>query len=78
MATLATLQLDILANTAALHRDVEKVNGTLTRLESGAGMVGKALAGAFTVTAIVAAGLWFARFRLQEARPWQYSLHFQL
>lgn len=51
--TIASLIVDIHANTATLQRDVEKVHGQLDKVGSIAGTVGKALLGAFTATALV-------------------------
>ena len=56
MATIATMVLKMQSDTAELVKGAERAQGTLTKIERGAGMVGKALAGAFAVTAIVAAG----------------------
>lgn len=56
IAPIASLVLDISANTAALTRSVDNTNATLGRLETGAAKVGKIMAGAFTATAVIAAG----------------------
>ena len=53
--TLATLIVNVQANTAQLVREVDKTNQTLGRLESAAGLAAKTIAGAFTATAILGA-----------------------
>lgn len=53
--TIASLIVDVAANTAKLTKDVEEVHGKLDRITSVAGTVGKALTAAFTVTAIIGA-----------------------
>src|SRR5688500_6212490 len=54
MATLASLIIDISANTATLQRDVETVNAKLDSVSTIAGKIGVALAGAFSIGAVVA------------------------
>ncbi len=56
MATIASLIVSIAADTSTIKRDVENVAGQMNKLEGIAGRVGTALAGAFTVSAIVGAG----------------------
>lgn len=51
--TIASLIVDVAANTIKLQKDVEKINGTLDGVAKVAGSVAKAMAAAFTVTAIV-------------------------
>lgn len=55
MATIASLVVDISANTIKLTKDVEHINTKLDSLKGVASNAGKALAAAFTVTAIVGA-----------------------
>jgi len=53
--TIASLIVDVAANTVKLQKDVEKIHGTLDGIQQLASNVGKALAAAFTVTAVVGA-----------------------
>ncbi|HYE85658.1 MAG TPA: hypothetical protein VEA16_04855, partial [Vicinamibacterales bacterium] len=55
MATIASLIIDVAANTAKLQKDVEQVHGSLNRITSIAGTVAKTLAATFTITAIAGA-----------------------
>lgn len=50
--TIASLIIDVAANTAKLQTDVQKIHGTLDGVASTASRLGTVLAGAFTVTAI--------------------------
>lgn len=50
--TIATLIVDVAANTAKLQTDVQKIHGQLDNVGAMASKVGTVLAGAFTVTAI--------------------------
>lgn len=54
--TIASLIVDVLANTAKIEKDVAKVNSTLDSISSTAKAVGKALAAAFVVTEIIKLG----------------------
>lgn len=54
--TIASLVVDVLANTVKLQKDVDKIHGRLDGLAKTAGNLEKAMAAAFTVTAAVAAG----------------------
>lgn len=53
---IASLIVNVAANTAQLQQDVKKIDSTLSGFEASIGKVGKMLAGAFTVTAIVGLG----------------------
>lgn len=53
--TIASLIVDVAANTAKLQTDVNKIHGQLDSVGSAASKMGTMLAGAFTVTAISAA-----------------------
>jgi hypothetical protein len=53
--TIASLIVDVAANTVKLTKDVDQINNKLGSIEKIAGTVGKTLAGAFTVTAVVGA-----------------------
>lgn len=54
--TIASLIVDVAANTGKLVTDVEQIHGSMNRIEGMAAKVKTAIAGAFTVTAVVAAG----------------------
>lgn len=56
MITIASLVVDIAANQASLIKSVDQVNAKLDSVSGFASKVGTALAGAFTVTAVVALG----------------------
>src|SRR5262245_17757276 len=56
MATIASLVLDLKADTSQLIRSADQMGSTMTRIEGSITRVGKAMATAFTVTAVVAAG----------------------
>ena len=56
MATIASLVVNIAADTSEIKRNVETLGGTMTKIEGIASTVGKAMATAFTVTAIIGAG----------------------
>lgn len=56
MATIASLIVNIAADTSDLRRNVEQMAGTMDRAEGMATKLGKTLIGAFTVTAVIAAG----------------------
>lgn len=53
--TIASLIVNVAANTAQLIKDVEKIHGTLDGIGSAAKKLGTALAAAFSVTAIIGA-----------------------
>lgn len=52
MATIASLIVNIAADTSDLRRNVEQISGTVGKLEGVAMKAGKMLAGAFTIAAI--------------------------
>lgn len=54
--TIASLIVDVAANTVKLQKDVEQIHGSMGRIEAGAAKLKTALAGVFTVGAIVAYG----------------------
>lgn len=56
MATIAALIVDVAANTASIDRSTRQIQTQLDGIGSAASKMGKMLAGAFTVTAVVAAG----------------------
>lgn len=55
--TIATLIVDVAANTVKLQQDVNKIQGSLDSVGSMAGKLGTLMAGAFTVTAITGAAM---------------------
>jgi hypothetical protein len=59
MATIATLIVDIEANTSKLVKDVEGIQGSLDKVGSMASKMGTALAGAFSIGAITSAAKAF-------------------
>ncbi len=62
MATIASLIVDVMANTVQIQKDTEKIVGTLDSVSGMAGAVGKSLAGAFSVGAVVAYAKELAAF----------------
>lgn len=62
MATIASLIIDVAANTAKLQTDVSKIHGQLDGVGASASKLGTMLAGAFTIGAITSAATQVLRY----------------